>query len=394
MADESSEGRRYSYTKPKKKTPTYRRATDEDSEGRRASYKPKQTPNAKKGEVRPKRKPKEEKKDRKGWPGVAKQTPLQRETNKAINRRFDMDEREKKRDRIYANLPRPIIKQERPKGGPAPMIEPQVGPVGDLRSRVAHTYRFTPEAYKEMRRTPIRVAPPGGEDKDFEQSVGGYFSDEKPEIYVNSSWGIGSEWPEQVIAHEQAHAQYSRQGLGAEDSRYDLQPPPPTSASDQGDLGEGIPPISASTTTGETLSAPPSSWPSVGAEISLPSQGYPTFKKDFARWSREAALPNGQIGSSMGRVADEEFWNDKAGSEYYQQHKSMWPTERYARTVEFSPNNDRSDWPDYIRPYYKGFLQGMDKLSTGEPTPDHYVPPAQPDADGFFGSPAPYRRNW
>jgi len=83
----------------------------------------------------------------------------------------------------------------------------------------------------------------------------------------------------------------------------------------------------------------------------------------------------------------------------YQDHRG-WPTEEYARTVQFSPNSDRSDWPDEVRPYYSGFLQGMDKLNTGEntPLPTRAFPPEQPegpDENGRYGSPPPYYyRQW
>ena len=362
MADESSEGRRYSYRLP----PTKKKKADEDSEGKRYSYK-RPPANSKKGEVRPKRKttPEEarraERKKRQATgdlfdkANITKPTPKEKAFTKDVKRRIDTASREKKRDRIYEGLPRPVVKRDRPEGGPTPMIQPQVGPIGDLRSKAAHTYGFTPEAYESLRKVPIRSDYPSGPDKvkEFEGSVGGYYDEKGPEIYLNPTWGTSGDWPAGVLAHEQAHSQFHDRGYD-QANRYDSRGIPT-------DLEEG------------------------------PS---PYYQKDFNRWAGET-LPNGQPVENSGRLADEDFQDDKSRSQNYATWPDIWPTERYARTVELSPNDNRSDWPDEVRPYYRGFLQGMDKLSTGEPTPDNtnYVAPWKPDANGVFGTP-PYRRNW
>lgn len=359
MADETSEGRRYSYKPPRKK-----KRPDESSEGRRYSYKPKPA-NPKKGEVRPKRRVtveearKAERKKRQAegdtWDraNITKRTPKEKAVTKDIERRFDDTDREKKRDRIYANLPRPIVKRDRPEGGPAPLIEPQVGPIGDLRSQTAHTYGFTPEAYRSLRKVPIRADYPSGDErtKKFEEGIGGYYNELGPEIYMNPTWGTSGDWPSSVLAHEQAHSQFHDRGYDQANmlNKYDIPQ----------DLEEG------------------------------PS---PYFQQDLNRWAGETR-PSGEPVQNSGRAADEDFWGDKRGSEQYQAQTEDWPTERYARTVELSPNSDRSDWPDEVRPYYSGFLQGMDTLSTGEPTPDNtnYVPPWKPDESGMYGTPG---RSW
>jgi hypothetical protein len=43
--------------------------------------------------------------------------------------------------------------------------------------------------------------------------------------------------------------------------------------------------------------------------------------------------------------------------------------EWHANLLNLAPTNNRQDWPDEVRPYYSGFLQGMDRLQDGQPTP-------------------------
>ncbi len=218
------------------------------------------------------------------------------------------------------------------------MIEPNVGPIGQLREQVAHTYRQTPQAYHDLRQTPIRAAPP---EEDWENRVGGVFTGD--EIYLNTGNGMRDPYVLPTLAHEQSHQRYQDRGYLA------------------------------------------------------PSVGNP-YLENMNRWRNEDYRPNGTIGGNTGRVATNDMWDDARWTGLYKD-RAVFPDETYARSVELSPNTDRSDWPDYIRPYYKGYLQGMDTLSTGEDTPDvSNATPLAPDENGLYGTTAPYYsrpyRNW
>lgn len=326
--DESSEGRRYSY-KPKKKVESNRKPVAKAKEKaeppkRVGRYK------AKGGDVQPKK--------RKGTffgsdldVGIAKETPKQKHTTEQNKELIRKRRHDYMTDRVYADMPhRVIIPRNRPEGGPAPMIEPNVGPVGQMRSQVAHTYGFTPEAYRDLRYTSVRLAPP---TDDFEKEVGGYYDEPSDRIYINPSFG--PEYAKQTLAHEQGHAQWAARGYENPEVR------------DQ-------------------------------------------YRSDLAQWRNDDFRPNGTIGNNAGRRATDDMWLDR---EFYPDQPG-WPTEDYARTLEFSPNENHNTWPDYMRPYYSGFIRGTDRLSTGEPTPPvpGATPPEQirPDENGVWGS----YRNW
>lgn len=256
---------------------------------------------------------------------VTKDTPKERERDKSIRRWWEQVDRDRSRDRIYENIPRPITEQARPAGGPTPMIQPQVGPVGDLRSQVAHTYGYTPEAYKDLRTVPIRAAPAAA---DWEQKVAGGYGNNN--IYLNSTGGINQPV---VVAHEQAHAQWERRGY-------------------------------------ETPSLKPG------------------YTQAFNRWEGQTQRPTS--GANVASQSNADLQQAARDTGLYN-NPSGWPSEQYARTVQFSPNADRSNWPDEVRPYYSGYLQGMDRLSTGAPTPatQQSFPeqPEGPDKNGRWGMP-------
>lgn len=335
MADESSEGRRYSY-KPKKKL-------DEESEGRRYSYKTKKKVQSnrqpvakakekaerprrmnaqaqKKGEVRPKQKPST-------WYGheenigFAKETPRERAINQDRRRWFDQADRERNRDRIYADIPHEPVRRLRPEGGPVPMIEPGVGPVHQLREQAAHSYGFTPEAYRALRQVPISMAPA---TNDLERSVYGAYMDDPPGIYIRSGdEGVPQASPG-TLAHEQAHAWW---------------------------------------------------W---NKHFNDPQNGTP-YTDSLDRWTSQKFGPEGRpYDEGFFSVGDLAKYDWQQGRQWYDEHgqqgeyQAATPTEEYARTVEFSPlaDDDRSNWPSYMRPWYKGLLQGMDTLPNGEIAPD------------------------
>jgi hypothetical protein len=61
------------------------------------------------------------------------------------------------------------------------------------------------------------------------------------------------------------------------------------------------------------------------------------------------------------------------GEDYPSRMRSM---ENHARTLDRWPTAERQEWPNEIRPYYSGFLQGMDRLQDGRLTPP---PPRDPN---------------
>lgn len=258
---------------------------------------------------------------------VAKTTDPDRAHARDVQRWWEMVSADRRGDEKYLGADRPIIERERPPGGPEPMIQPLAGPVGQMRSQAAHTYGYSPEAYEELRQVPIRAYPPQDE---YEKSVGGYYSPKDKFIYVNTANGM--EGRIGTVAHEQSHAMFDRAGLDAPDTEA-------------------------------------------------------AYQQAFNDW-KNSTLPSGQPLPDNAALAADNDLRDAMTRGYYGR---PWPTEEYARTVEFSPNTARN-WPDSVRPYYRDFLQGMDTLSTGEPTPpppgDLYeFQPEGPDEGGNWGRP-------
>lgn len=336
MADESSEGRRFSY----KKKQTNKRPTKKvDERAERPTREKRPVGKVKRGGGE---KPSDDfvhghtqgSDVRNNFP---RKTDTERRIDRDQRRRYELTAADSERSSRMEGLPRPIIEQKRPPGGPTPMIQPQVGPVGQIRSQAAHTYGYTPEAYKELRKTPIRMAPP---TNDFEEKVGGYYNSRENQIYINpSNPGEDMRNLAQTLGHEQAHTWYDQSGLATPEME-------------------------------------------------------PGYQKRFGQWRDQAVMPNNQRFENAASYADEDLREAMGRTDLYDRPH---PTEQYARTVEFTPNEDRGNWPDEIRPYYSGFLQGMDRLSTGEPTPPpvrgslYDFQPEGPDENGAWGSPI---RRW
>lgn len=350
--DESSEGRRYSY---KKKKP------DEEDSPRwvkrkrpQAANKPpvrKPVPHADERAKAPRRavrkpgavipgKPKSSFYGGEVDDNFTKETPRerhQREQNRETNR---LVRRDRQTDRIYRDTPRPPRpiddrSDNPPERRPHPMQTGRVGPVEDMEEIAAHRYGYTPNAYKELRQIPTRMAPP---EEGAPWAAGLYYPD-TDSIYLDPRIRTSPGGGPDTLAHEQAHAWWFRRGL------------------------EG-------------------------------GRGDKYINSDFPRWREQQPLDSASLTAQHNM--DEAVKLGMYG-------EVSRPTETYARTVEFSPDSDRSDWPDYVRPYYSGFLQGMGKLSTGEDTPPAFssdqLDNMTPDENGLYGSywptynDNPYR-NW
>jgi len=203
---------------------------------------------------------------------------------------------------------------------PRPMIEPGVGPVAQLREQAAHTYGFTPEAYRDMRRIPINYEPHSVVDRydpSMANVAGAYdpFGDRIQMMHLTEPG---------VLAHEQAHAFYDQSGF-------------------------------------------------------LDNRTQPGYVSAFEHWRDQSRSPDA-VGPTGRGYYDQNAVDNEATASYRDLRQAsgdgiypgnsesyQWPTEEYARTVQFSPNSDRSNWPDQVRPYYSGFLQGMDRSQSGGP---------------------------
>ncbi len=267
-----------------------------------------------------------------------RETEIEKRIRQDRFHRYELQKGDIERSRRMEGLPRPIYDRSAspPERRPDPMIQPQVGPIGQLRSQVAHTYGYTPEAYKELRKVPINAYPATNE---FEKSRGGYYQPKDNRIYLNTDYGLLNRAP--TVAHEQAHAVYEQRGL-----------------------------------TGPAKES--------------------AYQEQFNQWEDQSTMPNGQQFDNAASLADTDLRNAMRDTDLYSR---PWPTEEYARTVEFTPNDDRSNWPDEVRPYYSGFLQGMDRLQSGEPTPPipdnlYQFQPEGPDEAGNWGAPPPNYRRW
>jgi hypothetical protein len=301
------------------------------------------TPTKKKAAERDKRTERVYKKPTKTPPRkrVTKEATRPRETP-ATPQKKRVAERDKRTERVYrkpvgAPLRKPTEKiTPRPEGGPTPMIRPGVGPVAQLSSQAAHTYGMTPEAYNELASIPTRLAPP---ENDFDRQTAGYYQPgDNDSIRLVS--GQGGDLPA-TLAHEQAHGWWFRRGMD---------------------------------------------------EPAVRSEYEPRFNEWTARPGPMETFEDGS--TSAGRSAAAFARQDMDAELALYPNPDYHPTELYARTVEMSPNRNRQDWPDEVRPYYSGFLQGMDTLQGGQPTgpiPRNQVIEAGPDANGLYGSPA---RRW
>jgi hypothetical protein len=355
MADESSEGKRYSYKKPKPE-PQKRRKPETDTPRRRVAQKDvprRETPaeemrrrglDTKAGKVvrdkdrsreMPKSKPRSETPWRDGV-NVDKTTPADRKETAGYRRQYELLNRDRAGDETYDHpsayrAPEPIDDRSAnpPENRPSPMIRAGVGPVAQLSSQVAHTYGYTPEAYNELASIPTSLRPPAENEQGY---AGAYYPGEEDRLFLNSTKNA-SALPG-TLAHEQAHANWFHRGMEGE-----MVKPGYASSFDtwRQDPAQGI--------TGSVYEDPNSA----------------TFAQD-----------------DINRATNLGFYPDPG----------THPTELYARTVQFSPNQSRQDWPDSVRPYYSGFLQGMDRLQGGGPTPE-LTPVGLPDASGAYGSPIP-----
>jgi hypothetical protein len=361
MADESSEGKRYSYKKPKPE-PQKRRKPKDDTPRRRVAQKDvprRETPaeemrrrglETKAGKVvrdkdrsreMPKSKPNYGQPWRDGV-NVDRTTPGDQALNAGRRKSFEMMAADRQGDKKYAD-PAAYRGPERiddrsanpPAVRPSPMIRAGVGPVAQLSSQAAHTYGFTPEAYNELASIPTSLRPP---EEEFEKTAAGaYFPRGEDRIFLNS-YTSGRTDPG-ILAHEQAHANWFRQDLDS-----------------------------------------PKVTPGYGGAFDRWRGEQVDFEDGSTGWEtpNAATAANADLTAAMG-----------AG--FYEDPKTH-PTELYARTVQFSPNSTRQDWPDEVKPYYSGFLRGMGGLSSGGPTP----PPlrdesvfGRPDANGNYGSVIP-----
>jgi hypothetical protein len=243
---------------------------------------------------------------------------------------------------------------------PRPMIRAGVGPVAQLSSQAAHTYGYTPEAYNELSQIPTTLRPP----TEDEHGLSGFYQptdDSIPArrgIVPRALAGLGYIPPEPnrdsitmiagqggedsgTLAHEQAHGWWFRRGLDDAAKR-------------------------------------------------------PEYQQRFNQWAAQPGpletFEDGSTGAALPGVAATSQQNlDEARARGYYGDPQQWPTELYARTVQFTPNAQRTDWPDEVRPYYSGFLQGMDTLQGGGPTgpiPRNQIIDEGPDANGRYGSPA------
>jgi hypothetical protein len=237
---------------------------------------------------------------------------------------------------------------KRPEGGPAPMIRAGVGPVAQLSSQAAHTYGYTPEAYGKLASIPTTLTPP---QTDFDNTVAGFYrhgdNDHTrmirglpPNDSIRLISGQGGDTPG-ILAHEQAHGWWFREGLDN---------------------------------------------PAV----------QPEYRQRFDGWSASPGETETFEDGSAVQLMSDAGWAQRdldgvIGQGIHYQDPASHPTELYARTVQFSPNSQRQVWPDEVRPYYSGFLQGMDTLQGGAPTgpmPRNEIWEAGPDANGRYGSPA------
>jgi hypothetical protein len=361
MADESSEGKRYSYKKPvkKKQEPQKRRKPETDTPRRRVAKKDvprRETPaeemrrrglDTKAGKVvrdkdRSREMPKSKPNTGQPWRdnvGVTKTTPGDRALNADRRRSWDMMDANRQGDKKHERRPplvdplvgRPIqdLSANPPARHPSPMQVPRVGPVEDLEQSAAHRFGYTPEAYKELRTIPAHLGPPRNE---WEKGVGGAYTPMSPEnpegeVYINSTFP-DRDWQVPVMGHEQGHGMWDRRELDNPE---------------------------------------------------MQSQ----YLNDIRRWREEFPDSAGARSTS--------------GMDAYLQEGGRplddldRVTEDYANTINESRTPDRSDWPDYMRPYYSGYLQGMDRRQDGEPIA---VPPMPglftPDAGGNYG----FRKGW
>jgi hypothetical protein len=209
----------------------------------------------------------------------------------------------------------PPVEKDRPR----PMIRAGVGPVAQLSSQAAHTYGMTPEAYNELASIPTTIRPPQ-EEWEKTSGAGAFYLPDDPDIrgqddsitLLNDGGGV---YPD-LLAHEQAHGWWYRRGMNE---------------------------------------------PEVRSE----------YAQRFSPWTQQPGpiktFSNGSSVRTLGpaRMAETALG---ASSALYPDPDSH-PTELYARTVQFSPNSNRQDWPDEVRPYYSGFLQDMDRLQDDSPTP-------------------------
>jgi hypothetical protein len=212
----------------------------------------------------------------------------------------------------------PSVERDRPR----PMIRAGVGPVAQLSSQAAHTYGYTPEAYNDVASIPTHLGPPRNASEarvangggQYVPSADGLFSRVGDRIFLDSTGG-GSPG---VLAHEQAHGWWSRQGPEDTLSPY------------------------------------------------LPGRAELDYRDEFNKWRQDS--PNGPAGlaqQDMDAAMERGFYTGPMDAKIH-------PTELHARTVQFSPNSTREDWPDEIRPYYSGFLQGMDRNQDGSPVTPRY----------------------
>jgi hypothetical protein len=311
-------------------TPTKKKAAERDKRTERVYKKPTKPPQrrrATKDEPRPR--------------AEAKNRPT-RETP-AVKKRAAVAERDKRTERVFKKpvkrpaVPPPTEKvTPRPEGGPTPMIRPGVGPVAQLSSQAAHTFGYTPEAYAELTKIPTKLGPPENEWES--QIAASYRPGDDENIRIVTYPGYEHSVVE-ALAHEQAHGWWDRR------------------------------------------------------EFENPAIK-PEYQRQFNQWTAQPGpvetFEDGStgVGQNAATIARRDMDNAITQTGLYPD-PAAHPTELYARTVQFSPNSNRQDWPDTVRPYYAGFLQGMDTLSTGEPTvrPEHPIY-GTPDSNGIYGSPA------
>lgn len=193
---------------------------------------------------------------------------------------------------------------------PEPMIKPGVGPVHQLEQKTAHTFGYTPEAYRELSSIPTRLDLREGAGVTEQGELGGLYYPKS--IFRDESMLLYQDDPA-ILAHEQAHAHWARQGYDMPDER-----------------------------TG--------------------------FKGAFDRWVARDEQDVG--GYSPAISARDDFERAKA---FYPFEGSV-PTELHSRAVQLSPGQDRRHWPNDIRPYYAGFLQGMNRPMAQDPLVERMEP--------------------
>lgn len=196
---------------------------------------------------------------------------------------------------------------------PTPMIRPGAGPVAQLSSQAAHTHGFTPKAYDELRRIPTGIVPSREAD---EEDVIGRYREVRP----------------------------ARNGF----------PPQQESITLYGNPREVSP---------DTLAHEQSHgyWWRHGLQEDQPNR---QFKEDFENWAE-------QPGDNPAKRTMEFFGDTGMDEDYFDPYRQ---TENYARSLDQWPTADHSNFPDQMRPYYRGLLQGMDRQQDGSPTPPLFQP--------------------